>query len=65
MDADGEKIAAAVLAVGLMHHEYARVTFSADVIPAVLAAQVYFDCLEAIRAERGRRPQFQSENSRR
>jgi hypothetical protein len=63
MDTDGDKMAAAVLAVGLMHHDQARVSHAGDVTPTVFAAQVYFDCLEAIRAERARRPQFQSENS--
>jgi hypothetical protein len=63
MDADGDKVAAAVLAVGLMHHEHARVSFTADVTPTVFAAQIYFDCLEAIRTARARRPRVQSENS--
>jgi hypothetical protein len=56
-----DTIAAAILASALLRTPH--VPFTASAKAPAFAAEVYFDCLEAIRAERAKRPQFQSENS--
>jgi hypothetical protein len=50
---DQDSAAAARLAAGLLSAKL--VSFAANVQPAAFAAMVYFDCLEAIHAERARR----------
>ena len=59
---DNDNVAAAVLAAALIKDE--RMSYAADVSITAFAVKVYFDCLDAIHAEKLRRGQAQSESSR-
>ncbi len=55
--ADTDEMVAATLASGLLAATTAKLASGAKATPAQLAAMVYFDCLEALRAERAKRHQ--------
>jgi hypothetical protein len=59
---DSDTFAAATLAAALLNSPHLQ--SSGRVGGIAFAAEVYFDCLEAIRAEREKRTQSQSESLR-